>query len=68
MPPDLLSVATYYIQCMIIMMRSIWRGRDLLKDTVPFAVMYLLPLSMSCVGTCCGLCNLFYTPPVQPYV
>ena len=49
-------------------MRSIWRGRDLLKDIVHFAVMYLLPWSMSCVGTCCGLCNLVYTPPVQPYV
>lgn len=49
-------------------MWSIWRGRDLLKDTVHSAAMYLLPWSMSCVGTCCGWCNLVYTPPVQPYV
>ena len=44
------------------------RGRDLLKDTVHFVVMYLLPLSMRCVGTCCRLSNLVYTPTVQPYV
>ena len=49
-------------------MWSIWKGRDLLKDTVHSAVMYLLPWSVSCVGTCCGWYNLVYTPPVQPYV